>query len=47
VLDVHSRDVVQTLIDKAVHKDTDFHWLCQLRYYWKVYHHVGLQNYAI
>ncbi|XP_033607299.1 dynein heavy chain 7, axonemal isoform X2 [Cryptotermes secundus] len=35
VLDVHSRDVVQTLIEKAVHKDTDFQWLCQLRYYWR------------
>jgi dynein heavy chain len=46
VLDVHSRDVVQTLIDKAVHRDTDFQWMCQLRYYWRVCH-VDVHNCSI
>ncbi|XP_021921863.1 dynein heavy chain 7, axonemal isoform X5 [Zootermopsis nevadensis] len=35
VLDMHARNVVQTLIDKAVDRDNDFQWLCQLRYYWR------------
>ncbi|XP_055503511.1 dynein axonemal heavy chain 12 [Leucoraja erinacea] len=33
-IDVHSRDVVEGLIEKEVSSQTDFNWLAQLRYYW-------------
>jgi len=34
-IDVHNRDVVQTLIDKKVESGLDFTWQSQLRYYWE------------
>ncbi|CAB0036402.1 unnamed protein product [Trichogramma brassicae] len=34
VIDVHARDVVKMLVDKAVAEVTDFDWIAQLRYYW-------------
>ncbi|XP_067216276.1 dynein axonemal heavy chain 7 [Linepithema humile] len=33
-LDVHSKDVLTELYREQVVKNTDFRWLCQLRYYW-------------
>ncbi|XP_032678001.1 dynein heavy chain 7, axonemal-like [Odontomachus brunneus] len=33
-LDVHSKDVLEELCRDEVMKNTDFQWLCQLRYYW-------------
>ncbi|XP_076302983.1 dynein axonemal heavy chain 7 [Lasioglossum baleicum] len=33
-LDVHSRDLVQSLFDQGVDDATGFAWLAQLRYYW-------------
>ncbi|EFN75889.1 Dynein heavy chain 7, axonemal [Harpegnathos saltator] len=33
-LDVHSKDVLEALYKDGVVKNTDFQWLCQLRYYW-------------
>ncbi|KAM9777518.1 dynein axonemal heavy chain 12-like [Neosynchiropus ocellatus] len=33
-IDVHARDVVMELMERGVSKETDFHWLAQLRYYW-------------
>ncbi|XP_025270954.1 dynein heavy chain 7, axonemal [Camponotus floridanus] len=33
-LDVHSKDVLAELYKEQVVKNTDFRWLCQLRYYW-------------
>eukprot|EP00752_Nemacystus_decipiens_P011484 g10196.t1 len=33
-IDVHSRDVVQGLIDRRVESNLDFAWQSQLRYYW-------------
>lgn len=35
-LDVHSKDVLADLHREEVVKNTDFKWLCQLRYYWMV-----------
>ncbi|XP_025075899.1 dynein heavy chain 7, axonemal-like [Pogonomyrmex barbatus] len=35
-LDVHSKDVLAELYNEQVVKNTDFRWLCQLRYYWLV-----------
>lgn len=35
-LDVHSKDVLAELHREQVVKNTDFRWLCQLRYYWMV-----------
>lgn len=32
MVDVHARDVVTLLKTSGVTKDTDFEWLCQLRY---------------
>ncbi|XP_034174982.2 dynein heavy chain at 36C [Osmia lignaria lignaria] len=33
-LDVHGKDVLATLYKDEVIKNTDFRWLCHLRYYW-------------
>ncbi|KYN44278.1 Dynein heavy chain 7, axonemal [Trachymyrmex septentrionalis] len=33
-LNVHSKDVLADLYKEKVVKNTDFRWLCQLRYYW-------------
>ncbi|KYM93367.1 Dynein heavy chain 7, axonemal [Cyphomyrmex costatus] len=33
-LNVHSKDVLADLYKEQVVKNTDFRWLCQLRYYW-------------
>jgi dynein heavy chain len=35
VVDVHARDVVQSLIDDNCSTTVDFNWLKQLRYYWE------------
>ncbi|XP_076648121.1 dynein heavy chain at 36C [Halictus rubicundus] len=35
-LDVHGKDVLAGLCKEEVIKNTDFRWLCQLRYYWLV-----------
>ncbi|KAL3693679.1 hypothetical protein R1sor_007330 [Riccia sorocarpa] len=40
VVDVHARDVVTLLRTSGVTKDTDFEWLCQLRYAF----HEGIVN---
>jgi dynein heavy chain, axonemal len=34
VLDVHNRDVVQSLAQRKIERITDFDWQAQLRYYW-------------
>ena len=33
-IDVHNRDVVQTLVDKRVESNIDFKWQSQLKFYW-------------
>jgi dynein heavy chain len=33
-LDVHGRDVIETLDNAGVQKVSDFEWAAQLRYYW-------------
>lgn len=35
-LDVHSKDVLAELYKEQIVRNTDFRWLCQLRYYWLV-----------
>ena len=35
VIDVHARDVLKQLSEANLTSDTDFQWLCQLRYYWE------------
>nr|XP_022908003.1 dynein heavy chain 1, axonemal-like [Onthophagus taurus] len=34
VIEVHSRDVTQTLVDNKIMSVNDFDWISQLRYYW-------------
>ncbi|KAI4462791.1 dynein heavy chain 1 axonemal-like protein [Holotrichia oblita] len=34
VIEVHSRDVTQTLLDNDISNVNDFDWISQLRYYW-------------
>uniref|UniRef100_A0ABD2X5S3 Dynein heavy chain 7, axonemal n=1 Tax=Trichogramma kaykai TaxID=54128 RepID=A0ABD2X5S3_9HYME len=34
-IDVHGKDVLKGLCDEAVSVNTDFKWLCHLRYYWQ------------
>ncbi|CAG9772692.1 unnamed protein product [Ceutorhynchus assimilis] len=34
VIEVHSRDVTQTLVDLHIRSANDFDWISQLRYYW-------------
>jgi dynein heavy chain len=33
-MEVHSRDVVEKLIDLKIRKPTDFQWQAQLKLYW-------------
>ncbi|KAF7398391.1 hypothetical protein HZH66_006288 [Vespula vulgaris] len=33
-MDVHGKDVLENLCQEKVTKNSDFRWLCQLRYYW-------------
>lgn len=40
VIDVHARDVVKALADASLSDETDFDWICQLRY--SMLHHQGL-----
>lgn len=35
VLQVHSKTVVETLVDQKVQEKNDFQWSSQLRYYWE------------
>ena len=35
-LDVHGKDVLASLCNENVSVNTDFKWLCHLRYYWQV-----------
>ncbi|ENN80016.1 hypothetical protein YQE_03550, partial [Dendroctonus ponderosae] len=34
VIEVHSRDVTQNLVDLNINSPNDFDWISQLRYYW-------------
>jgi dynein heavy chain, axonemal len=35
VLDVHNRDVVETMLKENVSSKADFTWISQMRYYYK------------
>ncbi|KAK4876149.1 hypothetical protein RN001_012571 [Aquatica leii] len=35
VIDVHAKDVTQSLLEQNVKNDSEFKWLAQLRYYWE------------
>ena len=34
VQNVHSRDLIENLARKRIHKLDDFEWICQMRYYY-------------
>jgi len=35
VIDVHAREVIETLVRVRVDSINDFEWTCRLRYYWE------------